>query len=304
MDIVKTTAAELLESGSVTAVIGYTSGTLAAHTHMFTAYSKEDAEKLVFNEYCTQNLALYLNKQHLSEIYSQAGKKARSAEVPAKKPVGIFVKGCDVKSVNVLIQEHQINREDVMLIGVKCSGVKYSEDSPLPGKCLNCTLNIPQTCDTLIESVNTKDHTPAKQPEAGVMERVAQLEKMSLEERWEFWTAEFDKCIKCYACRQVCPLCYCDTCITDKTRPGWIDQSVHPVGNMAWHLIRAFHLAGRCTGCNECERACHQGIPLSLLNAKLAKEIFGLYGYRSGESAEAKPVLTDFRTNDDQNFIM
>lgn len=304
MDIVKNTAAELLESGSVTAVIGYTNGTFGTHTHMFAAYSREDAEKLVFDEYCTQNLALYLNKQHLRAIYSQAAKRGRSAEVTAKKPVGIFVKGCDSKSVNVLLQEHQINREEVKLIGVKCSGVRYAEDSPLPGKCLQCTLSIPPVYDILIEPDISKNNATELQGLPGVMEKVAQIEKMSLEERWEFWTAEFDKCIKCYACRQVCPLCYCDTCITDKTRPGWIDQSVHPIGNMAWHLIRAFHLAGRCTGCNECERACHQGIPLSLLNAKMAKEVFGLYGYRSGESADSKPVLTDFRTNDDQNFIM
>ncbi len=90
-------------------------------------------------------------------------------------------------------------------------------------------------------------------------------------ERMAFWKAEFDRCMKCYACRQVCPLCYCERCVADKNRPTVIDTSATLKGNFAWHITRAFHLAGRCVGCDECTRACPAGIDLRLLNLSLAR---------------------------------
>ena len=116
---------------------------------------------------------------------------------------------------------------------------------------------------------------------AGMPELERLLEKPR-EERLAYWTAEFDRCLKCYACRQVCPMCYCERCLADKNRPQAIDTSPHRKGNFAWHLSRAIHLAGRCVGCDECTRACPAAIDLRLLNLALARAAETKFGYRAG----------------------
>ena len=85
---------------------------------------------------------------------------------------------------------------------------------------------------------------------------------------------------------QVCPMCFCERCVADKTQPQWIETSPHARGNLAWHITRALHLAGRCVDCGECERACPAGIPLGLLNRKIAAVVADRFGY----TRERRPV--------------
>lgn len=274
-------AKELLEAGKVKVIVGYAEGSISGRAQTFIARVPEEAAKFVFNKYCSNNLVVYLTKSY---------------KLP--KPVGIFVKPCDTKAVIALMQEKQIKREDVYLIGLPCEGVSNSTSGELAGRCKVCQSHNPQFCDVIAgEAVN---ETPVQ---VNPFARLTEFESKTAEERWDFWMQEFDKCVRCYACRQACPLCYCEQCIVDKTQPRWIESSAHELGNMSWHLIRAFHLAGRCIGCGECERVCHQNIPLGLLNMKMGKEIFELYGYRAGSDAEAKPPLVDFRMEDNQDFI-
>ncbi|MCX6150449.1 MAG: 4Fe-4S dicluster domain-containing protein [Ignavibacteriales bacterium] len=275
-------AKELLESGKVAVVVGYASGTIPGKTQTLIAKTPQQAEKFVFNKYCVNNLATYLNKSY---------------KLP--KPIGIFVKGCDAKTIVGLIQEHQINREDVYIIGLPCEGVTEQVNGEVLGKCRFCNVHIPKIYDVLAGEAITESPVDTSKKFA----RLDMIEQMPIEQRWDFWMKEFDKCVRCYACRQACPLCYCEQCIVDKTQPRWIESSAHQVGNLSWHFIRAFHLAGRCIGCGECERVCHQNIPLGLLNMKMAKEIFEEYGYVAGVDAEAKPPLTDYKMEDDQHFI-
>jgi Fe-S oxidoreductase len=121
--------------------------------------------------------------------------------------------------------------------------------------------------------------------------------------RMAFWKAEFSRCTKCYACRQVCPLCYCKRCVADKNRPTVIDTSATLKGNFAWHITRAFHLAARCTGCGECARACPAGINLGLLNGSLARAADEEFGYRAGVDSNAPPLIGTFGTGDKEDFI-
>jgi Fe-S oxidoreductase len=118
-----------------------------------------------------------------------------------------------------------------------------------------------------------------------------------------FWKTEFSRCVKCYACRQACPLCYCRRCIADKNRPTVIDTSASLCGNYAWHINRAFHLAGRCIGCDECTRACPAGIPLRLLNLSLARAAEGEFGYRAGVDPALPPLIGSFSADDQEGFI-
>lgn len=270
-------AKELLATGEVKVVVGYENGGLPQTTRPVFITSPDEVGRLVWNKDCYANLATFLVRKEVSSI----GRPA------------IVAKGCDVKAIVVLIQESQIRREDVVILGVTCTGVG---DPPL-SKCPICDVNTPRDYDYLFG-----DNLP---PKTGInkFSDVEEFEKKSPQQRWEFWEKQFEKCIKCYACRQVCPLCYCQVCIADKNQPQWIETSSHIRGNYHWNLIRAWHLAGRCIDCLECERACPVDIPLSLLNRRLAKSVKERFGYEPGYDKEAPPPFTDFKPQDPQEFI-
>ena len=137
-------------------------------------------------------------------------------------------------------------------------------------------------------------------------ERYAGLDQflaMSAHERIEYWKQELARCTKCYACRQACPLCYCRRCIADKNRPVCIETSATLRGNFAWHITRAFHLGGRCVGCDACTQACPAGINLRLLNRSLAKASQENFGYTPGDDPQAEPLIGSYRTQDHEAFI-
>ena len=72
-----------------------------------------------------------------------------------------------------------------------------------------------------------------------------------------------------------------------------------------FHIIRAYHVAGRCTDCGECSRVCPQGIPLHLLNRKIIKDMNELYGeYQAGEEIGQRHPLTDFTFDDVEPSIV
>jgi ferredoxin len=282
------TARELLANGTVDIVIGYESAPGQNSTRPFFAHKPEDADRLVFNHYALNNLSVYLTKMKPAE-----GKK-----------IGIVAKGCDIRSIVMLIKESQIKREDIYIIGMNCSGVAtgmnaaWSADAMQP-KCTHCMVHTPPVYDVLLGEA--EQVTP---PQNKRMAQLMQLEAMSEEERWNFWQAEFEKCIKCYACRQNCPLCYCEQCIADKSVPRWIESSATQRGNLAWNVIRAFHLAGRCVGCNECERACPMDIPLSLLNMKMGMIAKQEFDYATGMDMESPTLVGTYNVNDREDYIM
>jgi formate dehydrogenase (coenzyme F420) beta subunit len=287
MNELREKAKELLKNGTVKVVIGYVEGANPKRTKPFIARTPEDADKLVFNNFCVNNLAVYLTRK----------------EFKRNGVVGIVAKGCDVRAIVQLIQENQINKDDVYIIGMNCNGVVQQLDQEFSSetiatKCLSCQVKTPHLHHTLIGSV-----TESPQRNDTHFELMQKLEAMSAEERWSFWEAEFEKCVKCYACRQACPLCYCERCIADKTVPRWIESSAHTRGNFAWNIIRAFHLAGRCIGCNECERACPAEIPLSLLNRKMGMTASKEFNYVPGMGLDTPTLVGNYDVNDREDFI-
>jgi ferredoxin len=149
--------------------------------------------------------------------------------------------------------------------------------------------------------------TPLRELAADALAIDAKLEldlaQLDLEERSAFWTEQFSKCVRCYACRQVCPLCVCERCVAEKSRPQWIEASPHARGNLSWNITRALHLAGRCVDCGECERFCPVGIPLSLVNRKLQQIVAERYDYTVSDDPENAAPIGDYRLDDQQEFI-
>jgi L-lactate utilization protein LutB len=176
-------------------------------------------------------------------------------------------------------------------------GATLTPDTLAP-RCVDCTRREPSHCDYLVGEA-----PPPAEGGRGLDARVADVERMTLAERWAFWTAEFERCVRCYACRQACPVCFCERCVADKSMPQWIESSPHGRGNMAWHLTRALHQAGRCTGCSECERACPAGIPLSLLNRKLQQVVSARFGATASDDPSAPAPVGAFTLDDPQEFI-
>ena len=216
-----------------------------------------------------------------------------------------MLKACDARAVAGLIRENQIKREDVVLIGVRCGGVALDptvsgllNSENLAPRCIACEKKEPGLADHLVGEAKAM-------PAGNAMRdaKIAEIESMSPAERLALWTDLLSRCTRCHACRQVCPMCFCERCVADKTQPAWIESSPHARGNFAWNLTRALHLAGRCVDCGECERACPAQIPLGLLNRKVARIVAARFGYAVSDDPSAKTPIGTYRLDDGQEFI-
>lgn len=276
-------ARQLLEQKEVGLVIGYGQGSTPQRTRPIFIKKPEEASNLLWNQFCVNNLALYLTRPELKKI----------------KPKAIVAKGCDVKALCGLLQEKQLVREDLYIIAPLCQGV----GEPLAQKCSICEVMKPTMYDFLLGQ-DEQAAQPASSPGTfEPLEEVNRLKGLMPHERWLFWQKHFERCIRCYACRNICPLCHCRRCIVEKTRPQWIESSPHQKGNTAWNIIRAFHLSGRCIGCGECTRACPMDIPLHLLNLEMAKMVEESFQYKAGLDPEVNPPLITFKAEDEESFI-
>jgi formate dehydrogenase (coenzyme F420) beta subunit len=282
-------AKKLLADGTVKVVIGYAEG--RGGVRPIFAQTAADADKLLFDPRCGQNLATYLSP--------------RRKQVLALGKPAVVVKGCDAKAAAGMIREAQRKRDEFVLIGVRCGGVLADArtnaaitETTVASRCPGCDARDPKIVDHLVGP-----QLPEPPGASALDARIAELEAMAPEERFAYWKTEFEKCVRCNACREICPMCFCVRCMADKSQPQWIESSPHARGNFAWHMTRALHQAGRCVGCGECERACPVGIPLGLLNRKIARVVAERFDYAVCDDPDKPAPIGTYLLEDEQEFI-
>jgi ferredoxin len=273
------TAAELLKSGKAALVIGFEG---EKKTRPAFIRKTEDVSRLVWNDRCPGGLARYLLRN---------GSDRGETPLPQKGKTAIVAKGCDVRAIASLIREGQITRGNVIIIGMDCA-YQTARGKKL-AQCLVCDCHRPEMSDILI-----KDSAAPSAPALDAFSDVAEIEKLPVEERLAYWLKQMERCVRCYACRQACPLCYCEECAAEAILPRWLPRSPDAVSNLFFHAMRAQHLAGRCVDCGECERVCPADIPLRTLMRKAIKDMKELYGWKAGADPEAKAPLSTFSPDD------
>ena len=308
-------AKELLADGTVNRILGWKKGDMCYNPEPAFFTSAEELQNFVYDGFCGANLSKYM-----IEASKLEGKTL------------VLLKPCDTYSFNQLINEHRVDRDKAYIIGVGCKGKLNIETIKANG--VKGILNITENGDELeIETLygNEKmkyadallerchvckgkehkiyDELIGESQETNDKERFAEIEKieaMSPEEKFAFFQKELSKCIRCNACRNVCPACSCRKCVFDSTKFDSAQKAnVDSFEEKMFHIIRAFHVAGRCTDCGECSRVCPQGIPLHLFNRKFIKDINEFYGeYQAGADKDAKGPLTEFTFDDCEPSIV
>jgi ferredoxin len=260
------TAVRLLQNGEAQVIIGYGEGSNGRIRPLFVSNEKETV-KLLFDSRCTQNLALYLYKKETARL----GKPAIVANIHT------------LRGIIRLAAEHQIKDGEVIALAITVDG-DLKELRQIAA----------------IEDYLSEVNPQVKEEDKALLDK---LNAMTVAERWNFWQQEMAHCIKCYACRQACPLCYCTQCTVEINQPQWIPVASSKLGNLEWHIMRAMHLSGRCIECGQCGEACPENIPIHLLPIRLAEEIRELYGTVTGMKSEESCEMSSFQPNDKENFI-
>ena len=299
---------------TVARVLGWKAGDLPYNPEPAYFEKEEDFADFVYNGFCGANLSKYM-----IEASKLEGKTL------------VCLKPCDTYSFQELMKEHRVDREKAYIIGVGCKGkldiekikamgikgIKSISGAEIEDEAETLTIDTiygEKTCayaDAMLERCHVckgKDHmifdeVIGESKETKDADRFAEVEKieaMSPEEKFAFFQKELSKCIRCNACRNVCPACSCRKCVFDSNKFDSAQKAnVDSFEEKMFHIIRAFHVAGRCTDCGECSRVCPQGIPLHLFNRKFIKDINELYGeYQAGADLEPRTPLTSYEFED------
>ena len=310
-DKMKEVSRRLLKECKVEVLIGFRQGSMPMMKEPCFVKSDADADQLVWDSNCGINLANYLTNRQ-------------------EEKIGIFAKGCDSRNIVTHILENKIKREQLVIIGVPCEGMidrrkinalidgevtavtedengvrvqgtgfdqTFAKDELLQDNCRICHHRNPVIHDEMLAD------PVAETPDVDRYADVRAVEEMTPAEKKLHFDDLLAPCIRCYACRNACPLCYCPTCFVDESKPQWVGKGQELVNIRTFHFLRAYHCAGRCTDCGACERACPVGIPMRQLTKKLEKDAKELFDWEAGMSPDTRPALDTYQPGDPDDFI-
>jgi ferredoxin len=271
----------------------------------FWARSPEDAEQLCWDEFCLINLANFLPPDS-DGIFA------------------VTAKGCDWRN---LVVHHQENRlvlpSQVVVLGIDCEGMldpeKIYQAAGGPERvlevnctaeqvtitvtggevvidradvyrqaCLDCIQQAPLSADHLFKNSEPRQRPGSENPP------VEESPQDSITREATF-KAMFKNCLMCFACRDICPLCYCSQCFVDVEKSHWLSAQAPIDRILDFHFMRAHHIAGRCTECGACETACPMNIPVRQLATRLNRDIAESSGYIPGLALGAEAPDGVFR---------
>jgi formate dehydrogenase subunit beta len=308
---IKETAKRLLKEKKVDIFIGYRKGSVPMMNEPVFVADPDKVDQLYWDSFCGLNLCNYLTKR--------TGR------------IGIVANGCNSRNIVTHIIENQIKRDQLYIVGLPCEGMidhravmravndkeildiqensaqfvvkgpgleeTFEKEKFLQGNCATCTHRNPVIHDEMLGD-------PVKeQTGVAVYKDVEKIEEMDPEKKQGFFTRLISRCIRCYSCRNACPLCYCPTCFVDESKPQWVGKSIDPTDTMTFHFLRAYHCAGRCTDCGACERVCPMSISMRQFTKKLNKDSQALFSWEAGLTLDQRPPLDVYRPDDYNDFI-
>jgi formate dehydrogenase subunit beta len=324
---IRKVAQSLFAEGKIELFLGFEQGSLPLRSRPCFAHA-DGTDRLVWDSFCANNLAAFLPK-----YYENLPGRPKKRDKPYPR-IGIAAKACDLRSIVALVKEKQVRRESLVVVGVPCRGMidtrkveaavaaaagqvvgheeldngtltvtlrggkklSFEREKVLQDCCLECRYPMPEGADVMIAG-------EARKPGDGGYARVRAFEAKSPEERWEHFHSELSRCIRCNACRQACPTCWCKECFAEHTNLRWIGAGTEASDKMFFSIIRIFHQAGRCVECDACYRACPMGIDLRLYTKKIVKDVEEAFGYLPAFDEKELPPLATFGEKDGDSFI-
>ncbi len=257
IDRVKQRINELLAAGSVKGVIalthanGHVTPCLFQKGDDLSKLSLGDGETSGDTRYPLNKILITIARQYPDDIF------------------GVLVRGCDERGLYTLFRLNQLEPDKVVSIGISCP----------QSLALQCECKKPWP-----------DEMVAGEKSEGVLQKHLQdVEDMDLTKRFSFWKDQFLKCVKCYGCRDICPMCFCRECTLECE--DLVSKGNLPVDIPVFHLTRAMHMADRCIDCGLCDEACPSDIPLRVLYKKTAEIMNTEFGYTSGINKNEKSPL-------------
>ena len=308
---IRETAKRLLAEEKVDVFIGYQKGTVPMMNEPLLVNHPDKVDQLYWDNFCGLNLCNYLTKR--------------------TDKIGIITNGCNSRNIVTHIIENQIKRDQLYIVGIPCEGMidhravaravkqreildveqngtkfvvkghdfeeTFEKEKFLQNNCAVCTHRNPVIYDEMLgDPVD-------EQTDVNPYSDVEKIEGMDPEKKQGFFTRLISRCIRCYACRNACPLCYCPTCFVDESAPQWVGKSIDPTDTMTFHFLRAYHCAGRCTDCGACERVCPMSISMRQFTKKLNKDTQELFSWEAGLDPEKRPPLDVYQPDDYNDFI-